>query len=852
MFEEQFCCSVENNVSPSTPIWPAEVIAPTQVRLRTARGALPRRSRPILAALTTDTLWIQETGQLRHIPLVAVAGVEVRQKGKALALAFHPTLEAEVLTLTFASTAEGQRWHDKLEACRQALAPTEPRIDRRIPENVALVRQQQPKVAVVELGRVEFTDRPGEAAERGLQLRAAMRGADAVLGLQRQRDPDQGWGGRQLSGLAVSVEDPVARQRLRRRWYAEEISRLVSRTVCLLAIQAVLLYLGGILGTGSPGLSEATEEAPLQSLAASGLGLALVSAWPLVLLVLLWVLRWPQLLRPLALAILAATTARGLLVILVHLLAVRFAEAELSARGIWLLVDPVNWGLIVAGLVLSTRAWRLSRGARHILPPEAQAVPMARWICARTLLGATALYALTLLAFTGEAQSSMGRRPPSLEPLSWSERQATWALNDADDCAERHDLEGAERSFGSALRQWEELTAKPAAPARCRLNLAHALHGLGWVRQEQGRLDEAEAYYTRVVQLGKEFAGDPYAAGQFQYTLTKVQQRLADLRQNRSIKLLEEKDEAGVRKYEQAAVKADNHAAEAEGLYREAIALWEEILPQATGTGYRKLAIRRLASSYLVLAELQKRRGKRSEAEAALRKSIEYGTKAADQNPDRPLVRHNLERARELLDELRDQALQEKIEKLCTAERYADAAEAYLHGIEEQEELLRSGKDTEEASRCLARRLSGCAWFLAHCPDPGIRDARAAVQRAQRATELQPHITRYWFTLAMVQYRNSDWRGSLASLEQFKAREGEFDAPSWLLAAMNFHRINKRDDARTALRRAAEWIEKRKRQAEGDALLRYQYETMRSDIELLQREAEKLIEGKDPADQGVG
>jgi hypothetical protein len=44
-----------------------------------------------------------------------------------------------------------------------------------------------------------------------------------------------------------------------------------------------------------------------------------------------------------------------------------------------------------------------------------------------------------------------------------------------------------------------------------------------------------------------------------------------------------------------------------------------------------------------------------------------------------------------------------------------------------------------------------------------------AVRVARRPTELQPEVGVYRYTLATVQYRNGNWRDSLASLEKLKA-----------------------------------------------------------------------------------
>jgi tetratricopeptide (TPR) repeat protein len=502
--------------------------------------------------------------------------------------------------------------------------------------------------------------------------------------------------------------------------------------------------------------------------------------------------------------------------------------------------------------MLCVRAWRLAGDARQILPQEVQADWTAHKAWARGLLAATAVYALALLGFVGVAryQSSAHVLQPGVDTRR--EHQALLVLNEGAAQANKGDLNAAEQSLQRSLRLWEELTAGRSAPSIYRANLATTLNNLGWIRQRQGRLDEAEKYYARAVALADALAGDPQLDDEFKQTMAGARETLADLRGGKLFKLLDDKEQTAVRKYEEAQVKAAKGEVEAERLYREAIALWEEILPQATNPEYRRSAISRLAAAYVALGELQQQQGKRSEAEAILKKGIDYAEKAVALDPDRPLPRHNLEVARRLLEGLREQALQEELTRLCDAQRFADAIDLCLRSIEAQEDQVRSGKDRDAAVRRLAYRLDRFALFLAHCPDERVRDPKAAVKQARRATALQPDVGNYWYTLAMVQYRNGDWQESLASLENVKAKEGEFDASDWLLVAMNRHQLKQREEARSALRKAVEWIEERRRQAEDNALLRFQYEMMRPALDALRREAENLIEGKDPTNLGVG
>jgi tetratricopeptide (TPR) repeat protein len=669
--------------------------------------------------------------------------------------------------------------------------------------------------------------------------------------VQRHKLTDSARGGRHASGVAVRVEDADARRRLRRRWFAEEAGALAGRMLVLLVVQAALLFLAGVFCVGASRLVVPTGETTEQALATTGLWAGLLYGWPLALLALLRVLRRPGLLRATGLAVLAATAGRGLAVSLAHLLAA-LAAGPPGVRRLWALADPVDWAFIIFGAVLCARAWRLARDSADMLPPEAQGAPVAGKAWARGLLAASAVYALAFLGFSGYSgyRASAYLLQPGVDPPH--EHEALLALNQGAAQAEKGDLGAAERSWQRSLRLWEELTARPPVPSAYRVNLAMTLNDLGWLRLRQGRADEAEAYYARAVALADELAGDPQADAEFRKTLDGAREALAELRGDKAGKLLDEKERAAGRKYEEAQVRADKGDVAAEGLCREAIAAWEEVLPHATNPEYRKGAVARLAHAYLLLGELQQKQGKRAEAEASVRKGIEYGEQAVALDPDRPLPKHNLELARQTLDGLREQALQEELARLSRAERFADALELLQRGIDEQEEQARSGQDRAAAMRRLAARLDRLAWFLAHCPDARVRDTAAAVRRARRAAELQPEVGDYWYTLATAQYRNGDWRDSLASLEKVKAREGAFDASAWLLAAMGRQRLGQREEARAALRQAGEWVEEQQRKAEGNALLRLQFEMMRPSIEALRREAEGLIEGKDPEGDRVG
>jgi tetratricopeptide (TPR) repeat protein len=430
-----------------------------------------------------------------------------------------------------------------------------------------------------------------------------------------------------------------------------------------------------------------------------------------------------------------------------------------------------------------------------------------------------------------EAVASARKALADLNGDSRREQQALLALTNGTAQLDKGDLHAAEKSFQESLRLWEVLTAAPAAPPAYRVQLAFALNNLGWIGEQQGRWEEAEKYYARVASLGPGLPGGAEKDDQLEKAVAYARSALAGLRGSKLAKLLAEKDRAAARACEEADVKAQKPDAEAEPLYRQAITLWEEVVPQAKNETYQKSLVARLTFSYLRLGRLQQQLGKRAAAETTAVKAIDYGEKALSLEPDRPLLKHNLELARDLSEQLREQALHEEVTRLYAEKRFADGVDRYLRCVQEQEEQVRTAGDRKAATRWLAYRLDRLAWLLASCPDACVRDTRGAVEDAGRAVALQPDVQEYQYTLATVQYRNGDWQDSLASLEKLKTREGGFDARGWLLIAMNRHQLKQRDEARLALRKADEWVEEQQRKAEGNPLLRYQYETMRPRIE---------------------
>jgi tetratricopeptide (TPR) repeat protein len=804
-----------------------------------------------MAALTGEALWIQDIWRLRHMPLQLLRAVEASEDCRELTLTFGSDQADKQVVLTFAHSQDGRRWLKEINARKDQQTVEPAKIEFPSSEGVALVLQP-PKDPYVQLGPVEFTGPSARLADRGLQLRAGMRGADAVIGVSRVKCPDYGQGARHATGLTVRVENSEARDRLRESWFSEEVKSLVRRMLVLVVVQAVLLLVVGVVCAGASAFKEPTGLTLQEELTSTAIGLAIMSSWPLALLLLLRALRWPHLLAATGLAIMAVTTIRGLVVLVAHFLGVRSVGASPAGKSFFILVDPVDWAIIFSGAYLAWRAWRLQKDAQQILPEQtlAFATPRKNW--SRGLLAATAVLSLVFLGFVGKERYQMSADvfQPGADPQR--ENKALLTFNQALSQLDRNDFVEAEKSLQSSLKEWEELTAKRPHPTRYRINLAQTLYNLAWIRHKQGRLGEAETYYLRFIGVGQGLANDPEANENFQACFADAQRFLADMKAGKTDQTIEEKYQKARLKYEEGVVKSQQADPQAEGLFLEAIGLWEEILPQATSPEQQKIMIPTLASSYLFLGEVRQQTGKTAEAEGDLLKAIDYGERAVALAPDRPLAKHYLDQARQLLEYQREKGFRQEIDTLLDAERYAEVFDVYEKQIADLEKRVNEAKNRQENIRRLSYRLNRFAWFLAHCPDDRIRDPKKAVGMAHKATNLAPDMMDNRFTLALALYRMGNWKESLESLKPIQVKDGEYDAACLFLIAMNRHRLKQKEEARTAFRQAMEWFDERTRKAEKDPTLRYQLEMMRPTFELLKREAQGLLEGKDSSDAGIG
>jgi tetratricopeptide (TPR) repeat protein len=816
-----------------------ELIGPTGVRIKAVEGVTPEGRGPCKAALTERAIWLQATWQCKRISIQSVHSIEANRKKTKLNLVLGTETEPKLLELKFERREDGEIWLLKLEAQRAKLASQGPGTETSPPEGVALLANNS-EVRHTPLGRVRFTDTSKRRADRGLQLRAALLGADAVFDVQRRRVPGEGPGARDVCGLAVRVEDGADRQQLREQWYSQDLSRLFWTMLAVIFCQfvvfsVVLFFLPGAAGFPS-------TDTPLQRLLELLLGGAEFYLWPLLMLILLRVLKWPGLLQVAALAFVTITTLRALVVFIVHLCAMPMESPNQLTPARWVLFDPFDWFLVIFGMVLTVRVLRLRADSAFIL--RGSNLMKAHPVLPRVMLGVTGLYAIAALGFVGYAryEASSYMLQPGVN--TQREQQGLTTINTGNSRYQAGDLPGADLAFNESLRIWEELTKNPSAPATYRQNLALCLINLGWIAGRQKREDDAERIMKRALAIADNLAGQVPPDDFFDQDVDRIRRYLAATENVKAAKVLDEKDKIASRKYDDGVIKADQKNPEAEGLFREAIALWEEVLPQAQNPEYRAHANAVLADVYAALSRCLLAKSKLQEAESTYKRSVDYLEIVASLSPERPLLQHELERARERLDFLGEYVQEQEVEKLLKVERFADARDLMVRGIEQQEKRMSNEKERAAATRLLASRLSQLAYFLIHCPSQGVRDAKEAVKASRRATLLDPKSSSHWFTYALTLYRTNDWSNSLTALDELKVKQGEWGPVDYFLMAMNQHQLKRLDQAKASFRKGVDCWEENVRQAEGNPEARVELERQRPSVEGMRQEAEELIKGK--------
>jgi serine/threonine-protein kinase len=117
------------------------------------------------------------------------------------------------------------------------------------------------------------------------------------------------------------------------------------------------------------------------------------------------------------------------------------------------------------------------------------------------------------------------------------------------------------------------------------------------------------------------------------------------------------------------------------------------------------------------------------------------------------------------------------------------------------EEAIRRKQDYWNAYKCLAKLLATCA-------DTKYRDARRAVDLAEKALNLSRGDPRALNTLGIARYAAGDWQAAVEALEKSDALTGSKElAFNGFFLAMAHHKLKHAEEARRWYDRAVQWME---------------------------------------------
>jgi serine/threonine protein kinase len=272
-------CQLVNLPAPT-----AEIIRETDVRKMTI-GHMGWTRKWVHLVLTRDRLWWVYQTEMNEWPTGRISNLRIRDK------TLWMTVDRDkgsplAIKLLFPSAKECRSWAEPLRRRRLNL-PASPAIadsDDRFLMAVVLLRGR-PLMRYQLLGPVEAQGKTRRSARAGLEVRAAMIGGDAVI--EVEEECLQGFQGsdRRINGIAVKAVNPEGRFEFRSRWYFDRVTRISN-----LAITFVMTYI----------LIYTIGHWPIFSLQ-----VATTCAIPLVLVSVVRVLRWPQMVCPMLLSIVA-------------------------------------------------------------------------------------------------------------------------------------------------------------------------------------------------------------------------------------------------------------------------------------------------------------------------------------------------------------------------------------------------------------------------------------------------------------------------------------------------------------------------------------------------------------------
>jgi serine/threonine protein kinase len=366
----------------SAPLVAAEVLLETTVwGISGAYASNPfglGKRAPILLVLTADALWASHRSDVIRWPLRAVEELYISQCHLHLELGgTRDTLEQRI---SFFGWRECRAWHDQVDALRKQLGPRESKAETEPGIQPLVLLRHRPPSRFQLLGTVEATGRNRWRAEAGLQIRAAILGADAVLDVQEERLMSFRETHHRLVGTAVRSVDAEGRAELRSRWFGQQVVRISGWMLLLLSFSWVYDALYACLLTLLiQGIAlQQVGRTPTVQLVLTVVGVVtLLHAGPVAVVGLLRWLRWPQLVRPTGLLVFVFGSRKLAVVVGFLLGALSFIGTPLYQAARIHYVDPVSFLVFTVELALFLFAWSLCRRAWQVEKEYRRLVPDA-------------------------------------------------------------------------------------------------------------------------------------------------------------------------------------------------------------------------------------------------------------------------------------------------------------------------------------------------------------------------------------------------------------------------------------------------------------------------------------------
>jgi serine/threonine protein kinase len=315
------------------------------------------RRRVVYLALVPEGLWEHQDETASYWPRRTIRGFKAR--GRLLELRLQSPTKAARLDVEFSNRRQCEEWHRQLEEMeldskQKALQLTDSsdKPDAASSTQVLLLRRR-PGAAYQLLGMVEAIDRKKRFAEASLQIRAALIGADAIVDTQYEHVSTFAKSTWRVTGFALKAVDQEGREELLLRWLMQKVAGSANWMLGAILVHLLLLTFNATLRVAS------TPHGTFSRWVANALGLFLIHLYPLLVAGLLRWLKWPQLILP--------------------------SIVALIAIGAW---DPVFFLLAWHPL---RSAWQAHLRFRTLEKYERQVVPPLRKMIGRVLITASLL-----------------------------------------------------------------------------------------------------------------------------------------------------------------------------------------------------------------------------------------------------------------------------------------------------------------------------------------------------------------------------------------------------------------------------------------------------------------------------